>query len=90
MEYEGVRHPFCLTEFGLLDSWDLCTPFIHAMNNMLYMWTKLNHTNLFMNASSSLFKKIRSIVVNKRIWFQFIKKKKKIISFVVWKKKKKN
>ena len=43
------------TEFGLLDSHDLCTPFMHAMNDMLHLWTKLNHTSLFMNGSSSLF-----------------------------------
>ena len=43
------------TKSGLLDSSDLCTPFMHAMNDMLHKWNKLNHTNLFMNVSSSLF-----------------------------------
>ena len=43
------------TESGLLDSCDQCIIFMHAINDMLFMWIKLNHTNLFMNASSSLF-----------------------------------
>ena len=47
------------TEFGLLDSCDLCTPFMHAMNDMLNMCNELNNTNLFMNVSSSLYKKIQ-------------------------------
>ena len=57
------------TEFGLLDSCDQSTLFMHAMNDMLYMWKKVNHTNLFMNASTSLFKKKNSDL------FLFSKKK---------------
>ena len=45
------------TESGLLDSCDQCTLFfMHEMNDMLHMWNKLNHTNLFMNVSSPLLK----------------------------------
>ena len=47
------------TESGLLDSCDQCTLFMHDMNDMLYLWAKLNHTNSFMNASSFLLKKIQ-------------------------------
>ena len=39
---------------------------MHAINDMLYMWTKLNHTNLFMNASSFLLNKIRFVVMSKK------------------------
>ena len=58
------------TESGLLDSCDQSTLFMHVMNDMLYMWIKVNHTNLFMIASTSLFKKkkkkIRSVIVSKK------------------------
>ena len=37
MEWEGVTPHSAQTEFGLLDSCVLCTPFMHAMNDMLYM-----------------------------------------------------
>ena len=43
-------------EYGLLDSYNLCTFFMHVMNDMLNMWKKLNHTNLFMNEVSSFEK----------------------------------
>ena len=62
---------------------------MQAMNDMLYMWTKLNHTNLFMNESSSLFKKIQICFSDKKIlilvcqkcqiYFVIIKKKKKVV-----------
>ena len=56
MEWEGVRHPFhpnTIWSSSLL--WPMY-PFMHDMNNMLHIWTKLNHISLFMNASSSLLK----------------------------------
>ena len=69
---------FTQTESGLLDSCDQCTLFMHATNDMLYMWIKLNHTNLFMKASSPLLNKFRSIVVSGKKILVYIKKKKKI------------
>ena len=46
---------------------DQCTPFfMHEMNNMLHMCNKLNHTNLFMNVSSPLLKKFRSVFVSEK------------------------
>ena len=76
------------TKSGILDSCDLCAPFMHAINDMLYMWTKLNHTNLFMNASSFLLKKIISVVMSKKKknWFWFFLKKKTDL-FLLCKKK---
>ena len=49
---------------------------MHAMNDMLHIWTKLNHTNSFMNASSSLFKNFRyALVIKKILILVYIKKK---------------
>ena len=78
---------FAQTESGLLDSCELCTPFMHVMNDMLHKWNKLNHTNLFMNVSSSLFKKFRFVLVikKKKIWLWLIKKYQ--ICFVICRKK---
>ena len=46
---------------------DQCTPFfMYEMNDMLHMWNKLNHTNLFMNVSSPLLKKFRSVFVSEK------------------------
>ena len=76
MEWERVRHPFCpdrVESSRLL--WPMYPTFMHEMNDLLNMWNKLNHTNLFMNVSSPLLKKLRSVVVSeKKNWIWFIKK----------------
>ena len=46
---------------------------MHVMNDMLNMWNKLNHTNLFMNEISSfVIKKFKYVLMIKKNWFWFV------------------
>ena len=46
---------------------------MHVMNDMLNMWNKLNHTNLFMiEISSFVLKNLDLFWWLKKIWFWFV------------------
>ena len=58
---------------------------MHEMNDMLHMWNKLNHTNLFINVSSHLLKNSDLLLWVKKNWILVYKKKSDL--FLLCKKK---
>ena len=58
---------------------------MHEMNDMLHMWNKLNHINLFINVSSHLLKNSDLLLWVKKNWILVYKKKSDL--FLLCKKK---
>ena len=75
------------TEFGLLDSREQCTPFMHDMNDMLYTRKTKSHKSIY-ECIIFFIKKISNLCCDKKdlIWFRKIKsifvhlKKKKFLA----------
>ena len=74
-----------LTESGLLDYHDRCTPFMHDMNDLLPSWKTKSHKSIY-ECIIFFIKKISDLCCDKKdlIWFRKIKsifvhlKKKKV------------
>ena len=74
MEWEGVRHPFCLDRvWSSRLLWPMYPFYACYEWYVAHVKQKLNHISLFMNVSFSLFKKFRYVLVIKKFEFGLYK-----------------